>query len=146
MARTHAAEEHITFAVTSRNNRRGVASGVLCGSAPRLFDSTYRVMFSYDLCLPRAVEYSRVNWVGEVSQSVRELLQLGRCELLLLEAGSWGTGIVREPRVRGKFAVGSRYQATTGKESRLSRFSACCSELQCVRISDSVMVICSYDL
>jgi hypothetical protein len=29
-------------AVTSRNNRRGVASGVLCGSAPRIYDSADR--------------------------------------------------------------------------------------------------------
>jgi hypothetical protein len=47
--------------------------------------------------------------VGE--QLVRGLLQFGRCELLLLEAGSWGTGIVREPTVRGASAVGSRYGA-----------------------------------
>jgi hypothetical protein len=35
MARTHAVEERVTYAVTSRCNRRGVASDVLCGSAPR---------------------------------------------------------------------------------------------------------------
>jgi hypothetical protein len=35
MARTHAAEERLTYAVTLRNSRRGVASGVLYGSAPR---------------------------------------------------------------------------------------------------------------
>jgi hypothetical protein len=34
-ARKHAAEERVKYAVTSRNNRRGVTSGVLCGSAPR---------------------------------------------------------------------------------------------------------------
>jgi hypothetical protein len=34
MARTHAAEEHITYAVMSCNNRRGVSSGFLCVSAP----------------------------------------------------------------------------------------------------------------
>jgi hypothetical protein len=34
MARTHAAEERVTYAVTSCNNRRSVASSVLCGSAP----------------------------------------------------------------------------------------------------------------
>jgi hypothetical protein len=27
-----------THEVTSRNNRRGVASGILCGSAPRLYN------------------------------------------------------------------------------------------------------------
>jgi hypothetical protein len=33
--RTHAAEERASYAVTSHNNRRGAASGVLCRSAPR---------------------------------------------------------------------------------------------------------------
>jgi hypothetical protein len=36
---------------------------------------------------------------------------------LLLEAGSWGTGTVREPSSRGTSAVGSRYQATTGEDT-----------------------------
>jgi hypothetical protein len=31
MASTHATEERVTSAVTSGNDRRGVASGVLCG-------------------------------------------------------------------------------------------------------------------
>jgi hypothetical protein len=31
MTRTNAAEERVTYAVTSRNNRIGAASGVLCG-------------------------------------------------------------------------------------------------------------------
>jgi hypothetical protein len=49
-----------------------------------------------------AVQYSEAKWSELVSsQLVREMLQLGRCELLLLEAGSWGTGSVREPRGRG---------------------------------------------
>jgi hypothetical protein len=34
-----------------------------------------------------------------------------------LWAGSWGTGIVWEPRVSGTSAVGVRYQATTGEET-----------------------------
>jgi hypothetical protein len=34
-----------TYGVTSRNNIRSVASGVLCGSAPRLCDSTDGVQF-----------------------------------------------------------------------------------------------------
>jgi hypothetical protein len=37
------------------------------------------------------------------------------CERLLLEAGSCGTGTVREPRGRGTSAVGSRYQAIAVK-------------------------------
>jgi hypothetical protein len=31
--------------------------------------------------------------------------QFSSCELLLLDAGSWGTGIVKEARLRGKSAV-----------------------------------------
>jgi hypothetical protein len=37
-------------AVTSRNNSRGVASGVLCGSDPRLHDSIDRVQFRESEC------------------------------------------------------------------------------------------------
>jgi hypothetical protein len=40
-------------------------------------------------------------------------LQFSRCELLLLVAGSWGTEIFREPILRGKSAVESRYLAMT---------------------------------
>jgi hypothetical protein len=54
-----------------------------------------------------------------VSERVRRLLQFNPCEQLLLEAGSWGTEIAQEPRVRG----------TTGEDSTLRTFSACCSEL-----------------
>jgi hypothetical protein len=35
MARIHAVQERVTYAVTSRNNKRGATSGVLCGSASR---------------------------------------------------------------------------------------------------------------
>jgi hypothetical protein len=60
---------------------------------------------------------SAVQGSGElVSDLVREL-QFSRCELLLLEAGSSGTGTVREPRVWRNFAVGRRYQATTGEDT-----------------------------
>jgi hypothetical protein len=44
MDHTHAAEEHVTLAL--HDNRRDVASGVLCGSAPRLYDLTDQVRFS----------------------------------------------------------------------------------------------------
>jgi hypothetical protein len=50
-------------------------------------------------------------WVGVL---VREL-QFSRYEQLLLQSGSWGTGIVLEPRVKGTSTVGNRYQATTGE-------------------------------
>jgi hypothetical protein len=52
-----------------------------------------------------------------VSEWVRGPLGFSRCELLLLEAASWGTGTVREPRGRGTSTVGSRYQATTGEDT-----------------------------
>jgi hypothetical protein len=35
-----------TCTVTLRNSRRGDAGSVLCGSVPRLYDSTDRVQFS----------------------------------------------------------------------------------------------------
>jgi hypothetical protein len=63
-----------------------------------------------------------------VSELVREL-QFSRCEMLLVETGSGVTGIVREPRVRGTSAVGSRYRTTTGEDTTNRRLRACCSEL-----------------
>jgi hypothetical protein len=39
-SRRYVAPAAYACAVTSHNNRRGDASGVLCGSAPRLYDST----------------------------------------------------------------------------------------------------------
>jgi hypothetical protein len=58
---------------------------------------------------------THISWTRKVSELVRALLQFSPCERLLLEAGRWGTGIIREPRVRGISAVGSPYQATTGE-------------------------------
>jgi hypothetical protein len=80
-------------------------------SALRLYHGTNQVQFSE--C--SAGEYSRVNWVGW--WAVRGLLHFSHCELLLFEAGSWGMGIVLEPRGRGKSRVGSRYRATTGEDT-----------------------------
>jgi hypothetical protein len=51
-----------------------------------------------------------------VSEFVRGLLQLSPCELLLLEAGSWGTGTIWEPSIRGRSTIGSCYQATTDED------------------------------
>jgi hypothetical protein len=58
---------------------------------------------------------------------------------LLLEAGSWGTGIDREPRERGTSAVGSRYQPTASRDCNRLRTLVCvwqwpvkCSHESCV--------------
>jgi hypothetical protein len=45
------------YAVTFRNSRRGVVSGVVCGTAPRLYDMSDPVQLVSDCC---AVEYSGV--------------------------------------------------------------------------------------
>jgi hypothetical protein len=90
-----------------------------------------------------AVQLSTVEWselVGE--QSVRVLPQFSRCELLLLEAGNWGKVYFWN----SDLGVGSRHQTTAGEGSRRRRLGACCSKLQSVLISDSAIVICSYDL
>jgi hypothetical protein len=87
-----------------------------------------------------SVEWSAGKW--RVSWWVREL-RSSCCELLLLEAGSWGMGIVQEPRVRGMSAS----QATTGEDTAgWKRLSVCCRELKNVWISDSAIVMRSYDL
>jgi hypothetical protein len=59
-----------------------------------------------------------VKWVGW--WAVRGLLQFSYCEPLLLEAGSWGTGIVWEPRVRGTSTVESHYWAMTGEDTAVN--------------------------
>jgi hypothetical protein len=51
--------------------------------------------------------------------------QLSRCEILLLEACSWGTGIFPEARVWGTSAVGSRYQVS-GDSNRLRTLVCVC--------------------
>jgi hypothetical protein len=43
-SRCYGAPASYACAVTSHNNRRGDAGGVLCRSAPRLYDSTDRVL------------------------------------------------------------------------------------------------------
>jgi hypothetical protein len=45
------------------------------------------------------------------------------CELLLLESGSWGMGIVWEPRVRGSSAIGGCLSDIFGKEMSFEQFS-----------------------
>jgi hypothetical protein len=53
------------------------------------------------------VQCSAVQGTKDITgEPVREL-QFSRCELMLLEAGSRGKGIVREHRVRGTSAVGT---------------------------------------
>jgi hypothetical protein len=84
-------------------------------------------------------------WVGLwISESVRGLLRFSPCELLLLEAGSWGTRTIREPRGRGTSAVGSRYQKTVADKAGWEDLSVCCSEMQSVWFSDSATVTCNY--
>jgi hypothetical protein len=57
----------------------------------------------YSVSLCSAIEYSAMRWTGW--WAIRELLQFSPCEPLLLDADSWGTGIVRELRVRRKSVV-----------------------------------------
>jgi hypothetical protein len=117
--------EEITATARQRLARNGgstVASDVFCGSSLRLYHSIDGV------------------------EVVRGLLRFSRCELLLWESGSWGTGVVRKPRVREISAVGCRYQTTTAEDGRLRTINTCCSELMSVLIVDSTIVTCSYDL
>jgi hypothetical protein len=64
----------------------------------------------------RAVGVSVVEWSELVGELVRGLLRFSPCELLLLEAGSWGRGQFGNTG-RGTSAVGSRYQTTTGEDT-----------------------------
>jgi hypothetical protein len=62
-----------------------------------------------------AAEWSEVSWLVS-SQLVTGMVKFGHCELLLLEAGSWGMGIRQEPRV-GKISVGSPCLAVSGEDA-----------------------------
>jgi hypothetical protein len=64
-----------------------------------------------------SVQFSAVEWSEVVGELVIELLRFSPYEPLLLEAGSWGTGIVREHRVRGMSVVGIGYYATTSEDA-----------------------------
>jgi hypothetical protein len=73
--------------------------------------------------ITRPTEFSSVSavqcswvWWSEVGV-FRGLLGFSLCEPLLFEAGSSGTGVVWEPRVRRTSTFGSRYQATTGEDT-----------------------------
>jgi hypothetical protein len=89
------------------NNGSTIGSGVFYWLAPRLYYSTDRVE------VVSTVQCSAMIWL--VSEGVTGLLRFSPCEQLLLEADSWDTGIVREPRVSGTSAAGSRYQTTTSE-------------------------------
>jgi hypothetical protein len=80
-----------------------------------------------------------------VSWWFRELM-FSRCELLLLEACTWGQGTVRESRERGTSVVGSRYQKTGENTAGWEELRACCSELQNVWISNSAVTICKWSI
>jgi hypothetical protein len=123
--------------------------------ATELFEAVFSVGFvprcykqdnQWELVWVSTGEISADEWSKLVGELLKGPMRFSPCELLLSEVGSWGSGTVREPRARRTPAVGSRYQTTTGEDSRLRRLSACCSELQSVRIRDSAIVTCSYVL
>jgi hypothetical protein len=64
-------------------------------------------------------------WCEMAASLVVRELQFSNCEPLLLEAGNWGTGLVREPRIRGTFAVWCRYQATASGDGNRLRTLVC---------------------
>jgi hypothetical protein len=53
----------------------------------------------------------RSEWMSERTDAVQSLWAFA------VEDGSWGTGIVREPRVREMSAIGSYYQTRTGEDT-----------------------------
>jgi hypothetical protein len=77
----------------------------------RWYRLTDRVQFMH--C--SAVEWSGASWM--VSEWFIGLLRLSPCELLVVEAGSWGMGITWEPRVRGTCVIQMRYQTTTAEDT-----------------------------
>jgi hypothetical protein len=94
--------------------------GPRCGLTPRQTDR---------LTVRRNITLTLVLTWWAVSQLLRGLLQLSPCELLLLQAGSWGMGIVREARERGTSAAESRYQKIGEECNRLRDPSVSYSDL-----------------
>jgi hypothetical protein len=115
-----------------RNSRKMLERCFLCGPCRDV--------------LSRQAELSEVNSSWWVSEWVTGLLRLSSCDPLLWAAGSWGTGIVREPRGRGTSAVGSRHAAATGEDTtnweNSVRVVVNCS----VCILAIALVTCSYDM
>jgi hypothetical protein len=137
------------------NNRRTVeVFSVHC--VPRLYNEHLRLRGSLEMAVisiggwcevAASLGVSRVEWVGWwVSELLRGLLRFSPGELLLLEAGSWGTGTFWEPRGRGTFAVGSHYQKAGEDTAGWLYLSVWCSELQSVWTSDSAIVTFSYNM
>jgi hypothetical protein len=92
----------------TRNKGSICASGVFC------------VVHSEKIsrCRSSSVQLMKCSWLQRselVTELVSGLLRFSRCELLLLEAGSWGMEIVRQLRVTGTSAVASLCQETTGE-------------------------------
>jgi hypothetical protein len=79
-------------------------------------------------------------------ERVRGLLRVSLCELLLLDANSWSTGTVREPRGRVTSAVGIRYQKSGEDSTDWEDLSVCCTEQQVVWMCDNAIVTCNYGL
>jgi hypothetical protein len=87
----------------------------------------------------KSFQWVQCSWAKSVGeQSARWLPQFSRCEALLLEFGSWVTGIVLEPRVRGTSAVRSRCKATASADSNILRTLVCmchCRTEWCIKLS-----------
>jgi hypothetical protein len=84
-----------------------------------------------------------VEWGGWwVNESVKELLQFSFYELLLWEAGSCGTGTVREPRRRWASDVRSRYQKTDKDTAGWEDLIGRCSVFQ-LPVGTSCMYKCA---
>jgi hypothetical protein len=63
-------------------------------------------------------------------------MQFSRCQLLLLEASSWGTGDNAVTQSKG--CVGSRYQTTTGEDTVVWKVSMSTVVNYSVWISDII--------
>jgi hypothetical protein len=100
---------------TARKNCSTVGNCVFYGTL-RGYMTRPTEFSSVSECSSSWVEWSEVSWLVS-DQLVRGLLQFSTCQLLLLDACRRGTGIIREPRLRGSSAVESRYQTTTGEDT-----------------------------
>jgi hypothetical protein len=99
----------------------------LCSQCRDVISRT-SLQFSYLSGVSDLVERSEL--IGEWLSEFEDCCGFSPCEPLLLEAGSWGTGIVREPRVRGTSAVEAVTRKRMVKTQQAGK-SLVCALLNC---------------
>jgi hypothetical protein len=116
-------------------NNRGTTGSLLSNSTVNTSCNNSRIVGSGVFCMV-GVKAIWGKWVAVVSQ----MRMWVSSETVTSQQGC-------EHGSRGMSSVGYRYQATTsGDHIRLKRLTVCYSYMRMCRFSDSIIIICSYNL